>query len=473
MSHLLLDITLAFLPIVVAEVVGFSLGCLVARSSFGTLSRGYVLALAFGLGTGALSIVHFLWILIPGASFAGMTADLVVAGLLVLAVLVRRPLVPVMKGPTVTTSHPERWAGAALTWLCVANVALAIGVVAGKMAVLPLGTADAVTNWNLKARYIFLGAQNWSNMDSPLLPRWIHADYPLLLPLTVARSWSYLGRTAAAGPVLQHTAIFAASLGLLYFAVRSTHGRIPAAVAVLLLLSMPATFFWASLQYADIFMMFFVTAAMTLYHLYRSGGGGRFDLLTLVGVALGLGAWTKNEGWVILVVVVVARLTQFALGSGCRLVAAEARRFWWGLLPTLSVPLLFKLICAPADDVMAAAFNSNVLERVLDLARLRLILSHTSRLMFDTGNWGLTPFFCISLLAVSAGRLRGRWMNEALPVQIIVLVVLAYTLSYLVTPHNLSWHLRFSQDRLFLQLSPSVILLVVSVAFAQKRPVAS
>lgn len=87
MTRMLLDILLGILPLITAEVVGLLLVSIVARSSFANLPRGYLLALAFGLGTGVLSLVQFSWLLIPGTGFAGLVADLSVGTLLALILL--------------------------------------------------------------------------------------------------------------------------------------------------------------------------------------------------------------------------------------------------------------------------------------------------------------------------------------------------------------------------------------------------
>lgn len=360
--------------------------------------------------------------------------------------------------------------GKGLTWLCIAGMVLGVAVVVGKMVILPLGTADAITNWNLKARYIFLGKTRWLNMFSPLLPRWILVDYPLLVPLTVARSWAYIGRVAVVGSILQHATIFGMTFGLLYFAIRSTHGRIAAATGVLMLISMPATLFWSSVQYADIFMMFFMTASMTLYHLYRSDRRSRSDVITLLGLTLGLGAWTKNEGWALLIAFFAGGLAQLLIGRDRSDLSKQTHRLLWGLLPTLVVPVLFKIIFSPDNNLVAIISNAAIMECILDPARIHLIISQGLLLAFDIKNWWLAPIFCVALLMVSVKQLPSRWKDRELPVIVICFVLVAYTLSYILTPYDLAWALRFSQDRLLLQLSPSIVLLVTTFSFPEMNP---
>ncbi|MCF8053962.1 MAG: hypothetical protein K9K75_01915, partial [Deltaproteobacteria bacterium] len=65
----------------------------------------------------------------------------------------------------------------------------------------PHGKWDAWTIWNLHARFIFRGGANWYSYITPEL-LWSHPDYPLLLPLAVARVWLYVGTETQVAPAL-------------------------------------------------------------------------------------------------------------------------------------------------------------------------------------------------------------------------------------------------------------------------------
>jgi len=67
------------------------------------------------------------------------------------------------------------------------------------MRLMPHGETDAIAIWNLRARSLLRGGREWAAVLSPAIG-WSHPDYPLLLPLTVARLWSYAGSETTAVP---------------------------------------------------------------------------------------------------------------------------------------------------------------------------------------------------------------------------------------------------------------------------------
>ena len=72
---------------------------------------------------------------------------------------------------------------------------------------LPHGEWDAWAVWNLKARFLLRGAEDWTALFSPALP---HPGYPLMLPGTVARLWMWLGtETPATGAWVAATFTYA------------------------------------------------------------------------------------------------------------------------------------------------------------------------------------------------------------------------------------------------------------------------
>ena len=63
----------------------------------------------------------------------------------------------------------------------------------------PHGIEDAVSIWNLRARFFFRGGDHWTDGFRPV--NW-HGDYPLLLPCEVARCWTWAGSESTLVPAL-------------------------------------------------------------------------------------------------------------------------------------------------------------------------------------------------------------------------------------------------------------------------------
>jgi len=82
---------------------------------------------------------------------------------------------------------------------CIGLIVLAAAAIWLHMRLMPHGETDAIAIWNLRARSLLRGGREWAAVLSPAIG-WSHPDYPLLLPLTVARLWSYAGSETTAVP---------------------------------------------------------------------------------------------------------------------------------------------------------------------------------------------------------------------------------------------------------------------------------
>jgi hypothetical protein len=117
-------------------------------------------------------------------------------------------------------------------------------------------------------------------------------------------------------------------------------------------------------QYADIPLSFFFLATVALVHFYRQRSvqipdGRPICLLVLAGVAAGFAAWTKNEGLLFLVALLVS---QIASTAGSRPTASgefrlnSVREFGvllLGVAPFLLLITWFKHSVAPGDLSLA------------------------------------------------------------------------------------------------------------------------
>jgi len=74
------------------------------------------------------------------------------------------------------------------------------------------GAWDAVSIWNLKAHFLLRAGPYWSDAIDPALLQ-SHPDYPLLLPLTIARIWRYAGGIDSTFVPIAAAAIFTTVVG--------------------------------------------------------------------------------------------------------------------------------------------------------------------------------------------------------------------------------------------------------------------
>ncbi len=254
-------------------------------------------------------------------------------------------------------------------------------------------------------------------MSAFAVPGLPHLDYPPLIPAAVALGWKIVGTMTPVVPIVLHGLIFAALL----CCFRKTW--------TLVLLGAVALGY-ATYQYADLSIALALTGATLAYNAKRSA---------LVGVALGLGALTKNEGAMILV-------SFIAVWS-----VLEWRVPWRALLTALPFLLalgLFKLSVPTSNDIMG---SSGITERLLDAERYLYIVPQMLKGIFT---FGLGAF---GLLAAGLILTQTR-VRLSVPLVAVAVAWLGYLTIYAITPNDLAWHIASSYDRLLLQLFPALVL---------------
>ena len=133
--------------------------------------------------------------------------------------------------------------------------------------------------------------------------------------------------------------------------------------------------------------------------------------------------------------------------------------FFAGALPVLLVLFYFKHTVAGPGDLFAS--GASALDKLLEPTRYWAVLQWFVKDFFRFGRWLLIPGTVLlagfSFTLKSAAPERSSAMRSC---AIALLLTLAgYAAIYVITPRDLYWHLRFSSDRLFLQLWPSAIFL--------------
>jgi hypothetical protein len=128
-----------------------------------------------------------------------------------------------------------------------------------------------------------------------------------------------------------------------------------------------------------------------------------------------------------------------------------------GLALPLAVVILFKIFLAPPNDL--ARGSENVLQKIVDFQRYALILKEAALTLWNIGGGPLNLIGVLALYGILVGgsgsRAPGLWMIGL----VILFQLAAYFAIYLVTPHDLEWHLKTSFNRLILHILPLALLL--------------
>ncbi|HEX3071286.1 MAG TPA: hypothetical protein VHX14_22165 [Thermoanaerobaculia bacterium] len=294
----------------------------------------------------------------------------------------------------------------------------------------PSAEADFVTIWGVKAREFWMsGGIDWHFLENPF-NEFAHVDYPILLPLifdvqTIIRgSWDarWLGALHVAFGV-------AALLAVRAFIEEETDDSVVAAAATLAL-SCIAFSPWIGLAEGPL------VASGTVGLLYvRRGVIASHSADILRGALfLGIAGSFKNEG-VALIAAVAAGLLLTAPRFVMRLWPAIAIVTPWFALRRLH-HLQTDLTTGPIFDRVTSHL-ANLKPMVSALATYT-----TGKPLFWTGV-GLAL-----LLTLRAAVTRERFLLVAIVVQTAFFLA-----AYIVTPHDVTWHVRWSWERIVSQIT--------------------
>ena len=255
------------------------------------------LALGIGVGFGICSSTLFVWLLVYGSinplyiiveiSLAAIVAGIAMrrcTGCCLCKAFGKQEVPPVRRGNLLLIAFCALSLCACLSFLLESRI-------------YPEGQWDAWAIWNLRARFLFRGGDQWRTAFSSKL-LWSHPDYPLLLPAMVARTWIYTGTEDFGAPVEIAMLFTFATIGVLTAGLYTIAGRQKALIAGMVLLGTASFIKLGALQCADGPISFFILATLALLFFEDRLPN---SVIVLAGTTAALAAWTKNEGIVFFV----------------------------------------------------------------------------------------------------------------------------------------------------------------------------
>jgi hypothetical protein len=321
----------------------------------------------------------------------------------------------------------------------------------------PQGEWDAMSIWNLRARFLASGGDLWRHaVSSEIGGRMIgaaHPAYPLFLSAFLALNW-----VSAATPVngwdtaLPIAVSLLLSLSVLALLGSSIGSRKSVALGVLAWLILLASEIFASqtsVQYSDLLQGLAFLATLVLLEAASESSSPR--MFVAVGLAAGLSAWVKNEGLPFTVAALAVAVWRFRL-----------RGLPWlalGAAPGIGALGLLKSVAQGADATLPHDLGAAI-QKITQAGRWWQALLGFGKAVYDAGGALTHPVVLAVLLAlalrfVPAAERRARmWLW----IPVGVTATAEYSL-YLITEANLDWHISTSVSRLVAQLWPSLIWL--------------
>lgn len=352
--------------------------------------------------------------------------------------------------------EPPQKAGGVLTAAFYALLALNVIAFIFQSMREPHGGWDGWAIWNMHARFLFRGGIHWADFLTPLMD-WTNPDYPWLVPATVARFWSYAGRETTLVPALVAFFFTFGTTLLLYCTLKKVQKPPEALMAAIVLLGIPFFLEAGSGQMADVPMSFYILATFVLLLLYDTSGGEKIPLLILAGFCAGLAAWTKNEGLLFIIALVVSRLVVRLWLRERKKGIQEVLFFVIGLIPALAVLGYFKMEWAPPSRIFVDP-AAVIFERLSDFSRYVAIAGAFYHQLGER-IWNWFPLFLIFYALVTGVKMEKQFKRSSLTfLGTVFFMFVSYSFIYAIAPFDLTFYLQNSLNRLLLQLCPAFLL---------------
>lgn len=339
--------------------------------------------------------------------------------------------------------------------LLLVGIGLEIGFAFTRALLLPMEDFDAVTNWGLKAKAIYLAKGIPLSFLTNREYATVHADYPLLLPLVESYVYFLLGHVNDFAVKWIFPLSLTACVIAFYASLRRlTLDRTACLAFAFTLVSIPQLVFNATNAYADILIAtYFGMGFFYLFLWIRQ----RNDLfLGLSALLTGMAGLTKSEGMILcLVNLFVLVWSANRERSLDRLQAWRQVLLYAGVLATVLLPwLVFRFSMKAQNDYLHELRVEHVLQWET-VMRMRAIFYHYQGQLFNFKSWNLLWLAALGLFFFRFKRIfrsdqRYIFLATALTLSI-------YTSIYFITFNDVTWHLKTSASRLLVHFVPLVV----------------
>jgi hypothetical protein len=301
----------------------------------------------------------------------------------------------------------------------------------------PHGGWDAWAIWNLRARFLAAGIYSAPLAWSPQLGSTTHPEYPLLLSAFVARAWAFSHSLSQAVPIATSYICWLALVAMVTGGVAALRGRTLGLLAGLVIAASPSLLHEVPMQMADVPLAAYFAGAVVFLLLDRPA---------LAGILAGFAPWTKDEGWLFLLVFLIVSAV-FKREYVLRAIA--------GALPVTLLAAVFKVWFVRGSSLVSSSVPG-VGHRLADPGRYAMVFAAFGRESIAMRAGWYHPILPLIALAVAIGIVRRR---EALYCAAVAGTMLAgYFAIYLITANDLRWQLGTSLYRLLVQVWPIVVI---------------
>ncbi len=326
----------------------------------------------------------------------------------------------------------------------------------------PVEDYDDVAIWSLKGKILFI---------SQLLPQEFfytiktkfhgtHIDYPLLLPFSEVWFYTFMNNFNDYLVKVLFPMNFFAFLLVYYALLKQAIGSRALSLAfTFMLISVGIFNKYATVGYADMQMAIYSSVAFMSFYILTRKRNFSYFIISILSSAFAL--WTKNEGAVCLVATMILTFiflfkeikqnksfSNHSLGMIIALAVLSLVFMFW---------LTFKQRLGLQNDIMNAGnfkvFNVRVLT-----GKLLPILYAYQEIIFGIKYWN---FIWVGLIYTLIRGFKNIFSNEYIYISLPLLMTMAaYTLIFIISPHDIKWQLGTSADRLALHILPVAVFYI-------------
>lgn len=423
-----------------------------SRPFFGVKS-----CLAVGFGFGFTSLMFFLWLLffkMADRNFIILETSLYICLSLAFLYLIKRKNVFPRNRQSVVINQNRSWYLSWSLYIILVTALIAFSLISLNR---PHGGTDAWTIWNATARLLNGACEKWTDALHHLSAI-SHPDYPLLLSGSVARIWGYLANQSTTVPILFAMVFTIATVVLMVSSLSRFQSKLHGYLAGIAILALPGFIKVGAAQIADVPLGFYILSTFILFCCSDSSSDNRSRFIFLAGLMAGFSAWTKNEGVLFILAIIVARLIFILPKEGKITFLKEIIFFAAGLFPSALAVFYFKTQIAPANDLLSGQGVAVIISRLVDPARHLIIAKTFLTELYSFGKLRILIFpLCLLLLGLSTESKFN--LNKRSGLLMLGLMLSGYYCIYLITPYDLVWHLGSSLQRLYIQLLPTAIFI--------------
>ncbi len=353
------------------------------------------LGLSYGIGTGILTFIMFL----IGAFKCPIDLSSIFVAC---AVLFAYPLFITIR----KIDFPKLFAGSInikdvkwYEWVLIFFVSARVLYSFFSSVVKPVEDVDAFANWSLRAKvFFFQHSLSLDKVHGYFLGGGGHIDYPINIPLLQAWIYNVLGTWNDLLAKAIFPTFLLALVAVFYCSMRKVSGRAFSLFSTYLLTTLPFLIYHSSSSYMDFPLCFYFFASFACLLTYmRSGSKPHLIVSALLA---GICAWTKNEGLILALVIIICAFGYLAyIDKNDIKRKVKLSALYAAMLALIPVAWqIFKVIYkvpSPPDQVL---YFSKMFEYG---GRIPVIITSCFQKAFLYGHWNIAWFMFFAVLVFS------------------------------------------------------------------------